>query len=113
VLIYAVGLLSDEERREAKRAQRALNALAEATGGESFYPRDASEVDRIAHQVARDVRSQYTVIYSPGSQALDGSYRQIKVTVNAPGHPTVRTRTGYYATPDSASSGGPKLPAAK
>ena len=35
---------------------------------------------------------------------MDGSFRQIKVTVNGPGHPVVRTRTGYYATPDS----GPK-----
>src|SRR5215469_4667467 len=33
VLIYAVGLLSEEERSEAKRAERALEALAEATGG--------------------------------------------------------------------------------
>jgi Ca-activated chloride channel family protein len=34
---------------------------------------------------------------------MDGSFRQIKVVVNAPGHPQVRTRTGYYATPDSAT----------
>ena len=40
VLIYAVGLLSEEERREAKRAERALNALAEATGGEAFFPKE-------------------------------------------------------------------------
>jgi Ca-activated chloride channel homolog len=113
VLIYSVGLLSDEERREAKRAQRALNALSEATGGESFYPKDASEVDRIAHQVARDVRSQYTIVYTPSSQALDGSYRQIRVTANAPGRPTVRTRSGYYATPDNASSSSPKPATAK
>jgi hypothetical protein len=31
---------------------------------------------------------------------LDGTYRQIKVVVNAPGKPQVRTRSGYYATPD-------------
>ncbi len=33
---------------------------------------------------------------------MDGSFRQIKVTVNGPGHPLVRTRTGYYATPDDS-----------
>src|SRR6266542_3160675 len=59
VLIYAIGLLTEEERREAKRAQRALNALSEATGGATFFPKDVSEVDRIAQQVARDVRNQY------------------------------------------------------
>jgi Ca-activated chloride channel family protein len=103
VLIYSVGLLSDEERREAKRAQRALSALAEATGGEAFFPKEVSEVDRIAHQVARDIRNQYTIGYTPSNTAMDGSYRRIKVTVNAPGHLTARTRSGYYATPDQGT----------
>jgi VWFA-related protein len=103
VLIYAVGLLSDEERREAKRAQKALEALAEATGGETFFPRDVSEVERIATQVAHDIRSQYTIAYSPLNQAMDGGFRQIKVTVKAAGNPTVRARSGYYATPDQGA----------
>lgn len=103
VLIYAVGLLSEEERREAKRAQRALEALADATGGEAFFPKDASEVDRIAHQVARDIRNQYTIVYTPTNTAMDSTYRQIKVTVNAPGRPVARTRSGYYATPDQGA----------
>jgi hypothetical protein len=34
---------------------------------------------------------------------MDGSYRQIRVAVNAPGHPSVRTRSGYYATPDQGA----------
>jgi Ca-activated chloride channel family protein len=106
VLIYAVGLLSEEERREAKRAERALRDLAEATGGETFFPKDVGEVDRIAHQVARDIRSQYTIAYSPTNQALDGTYRKIRIAVNATGHPTVRTRSGYYATPDQATPKG-------
>lgn len=98
VLIYSVGLLSEEERREAKRAERALNDLAVATGGEAFFPKELSEVDRIAHQVARDVRNQYTIAYSPTNTAMDGTFRKIKITVDAPGKPTVRTRSGYYAT---------------
>ena len=104
VLIYAVGLLSDEERREAKRAEKALEALAEATGGETFFPRDVSEVERIATQVAHDIRNQYTIAYTPSNQAMDGSFRQIKVTVKAAGNPTVRARSGYYATPDQGAA---------
>jgi VWFA-related protein len=103
VLIYAVGLLTDEERREAKRAEKALEALAEATGGETFFPRDVSEVERIATQVAHDIRNQYTIAYTPLNQAMDGSFRQIKVTVKASGNPTVRARSGYYATPDQGA----------
>ena len=53
VLIYGIGLLGEEERREAQRAQRALKALADATGGEVFFPKDVAEVDKIAHQVAQ------------------------------------------------------------
>jgi len=107
VLIYSIGLLSEEERREAKRAEQALMALAEATGGEAYFPKDLAEVDRIAHQVARNIRNQYTIVYTPSNPAMDRTFRQIKVTAKAPGNPTVRTRSGYYATPD-ANSAPPK-----
>jgi len=106
VLIYAVGLLGEEERREAQRAQRALKALATATGGDVYFPKDANEVEKIAHQVARDIRNQYTIAYTPTNTAMDGTFRQIKIMVKAPGNPTVRTRTGYYATPDQAAPSG-------
>ena len=108
IILYAIGLLSEEERREAKRAKRALDALTEATGGQAYYPKELADVDRIAHQVAHDIRNQYTITYTPSNQALDGSFRQIKVTVNGPGRPVVRTRSGYYATPEmaNAKSGG-------
>jgi Ca-activated chloride channel family protein len=103
VLIYAIGLLNEEERREAKKAKRALDELTAASGGLSYYPKDLTEVDRIALQVAHEVRNQYTIAYTPTVEALDGSFRAIKVTVSGAGRTAlVRTRTGYYATPDTA-----------
>ncbi|HWQ56067.1 MAG TPA: VWA domain-containing protein [Bryobacteraceae bacterium] len=102
VLIYSIGLLSQEEGREAKRAERALKALAQATGGDSYFPKELEDVERVAHQVAKDVRNQYTIAYSPTNQALDGTFRQIKVVANGPNRPTVRTRSGYYATTEAA-----------
>ena len=102
VLIYTVGLLSEEEKREAKRATRALNAIAEATGAKSYYPKELKDVDGVCQQVAHDIRSQYIITYSPTNTALDGSFRQIKVIANGPNHPVVRTRSGYYATPDKS-----------
>jgi Ca-activated chloride channel homolog len=101
VLIYGIGLLNEEEKREARKAKRALDAITRESGGLTFYPKDVTEVDRIALQVAQDVRNQYTIAYSPSIQALDGSFRQIRVMVNGHGHPTVRTRSGYYATPNT------------
>ena len=106
VVIYAVGILTEEEHREAARAKKALNDLTEATGGSVFYPKDVSEVDRIAHQVAHDIRNQYTIGYSPANANMDGTFRQIRIVAKAPGSPVVRTRTGYYATPDSVASAG-------
>jgi len=100
VVIYSIGLLSEEDHREAKKAKRALDAITEATGGAPFYPKELNEVERISLQVAHDIRNQYTLAYSPSEQALDGTFRKINVTVAGPNHPNVRTRTGYYATPD-------------
>jgi Ca-activated chloride channel family protein len=100
IVQYAIGLLSEEERREARRAKRALDTLTTATGGLVYYPKDLAEVEKIALQVAHEIRNQYILAYTPKIQALDGSFRQIKVAVNGPNRPVARTRTGYYATPD-------------
>lgn len=99
-LVYAIGLFTEEEKHEAAKARRALKELTSATGGLAFYPKEVAEVQALAVEIARDIRNQYTIAYSPSIQQLDGSYRQIKVTVDAPGRPVVRTRSGYYATPD-------------
>jgi Ca-activated chloride channel family protein len=99
VLIYSVGLLSEEDHKAAANAKHQLNELSEETGGEAFYPKDVTEVEAIAHQVARDLRSQYTIEYTPSNPAMDGTFRKIRMAVKAPGGPTARTRTGYYATP--------------
>jgi Ca-activated chloride channel homolog len=103
VLIYCIGLLSEEEPREARSAKRALKALAEASGGMDYYPKDLAEVDRITPQVAHEIRNQYLLAYSPTNAALDGTYRKIEVKVKGYGNPNVRTRSGYYATPEPVS----------
>jgi VWFA-related protein len=99
VLIYAVGLLNEEEAREAKSAQKALKALVDASGGLDYYPKSISDVQEITPRVAHEIRNQYILGYTSSNQALDGTFRQIKVTVTGFGRPTVRTRNGYYATP--------------
>ena len=100
VLIYAIGLLSQEERKEARSAKRALDLLVTSTGGQVFYPNSVTEVEAIAKEVARDIRSQYTIAYTPSNSVLDGTFRTIKVLVKGRNNPTARTRMGYYATKD-------------
>ena len=106
VLIYAIGLLNEGRsaaRRTSPNARWTPSPTSPAVAP-LFYPKGVVRSGRIALQVAHEIRNQYTIAYSPTVQQMDGSFRQIKVTVNGPGHPVVRTRTGYYATPDS----GPK-----
>ena len=103
VMVYAIGLLDEEVKSEAAKAKRALNQLVQATGGDVFYPKDLSQVESIAHEVARDIRNQYFISYTPLNEKLDGTYRQIKVTVKAPGNPTPRTRLGYWANAPAAA----------
>lgn len=112
LLIYSIGLLSEEDRRAAKRAERALKGLTSATGGLAYFPKDVSNVEEIASQVAHEIRNQYILAYSPSEQNLDGTYRQIRVAVKGPGRPMARTRSGYYATKDNQPPPGPGTVAA-
>jgi Ca-activated chloride channel family protein len=114
VLIYCIGLLSEEEPREARAAKRALTELATASGGLAYFPKSLSEVETITPQIAHEIRNQYILAYTPLNAALDGTFRAIKVTVKAPGNPTVRTRNGYFATPvPPAKPAKPSVPGDK
>lgn len=99
-LIYALGVFTDEERGKAKRAERALNALANATGGLAYFPKELTDIEKLARQVAHEIRNQYILSYRPSNEALDGSYRRIQVLAKGANRPVVRTRSGYYSTPD-------------
>ena len=104
VVIFMIGLLTEEEKREAKKAKRALEALAKASGGATVFPETLEQVEKVAVEMAREIRNQYIIAYTPTLQELDGSFRAIKVLANGPGKPTVRTRSGYYANPLPSSS---------
>jgi Ca-activated chloride channel homolog len=103
--VYTIGILGEERQ---KRARRALAALAENTGGISYFPKDLSEVDSISREVAHDIRNQYIIGYKPASGKQDTGYRTVRVEAKAPGHGkmSVRTRTGYYSGQERASAAG-------
>lgn len=93
--VYAIGLLGEEK---ARRARRALETIAQRTGGISFFPRTLDEVDEISRTVAHDIRNQYTIGYKPTTPKSVGGYRAIRVEAKAKGYGklVVRTRSGYY-----------------
>jgi Ca-activated chloride channel family protein len=103
--VYAIGLLGEERQR---RARRALETMAERTGGIAFFPRTLDEVDAISSSVARDIRNQYTIGYKPTTPKTVEGYRTVRVEARARGYGklTVRTRSGYYAATERAADGG-------
>jgi Ca-activated chloride channel family protein len=109
-VIYTIGLLSSEGKKEAKRAKKVLQEIATASGGVAYFPENVDDVHSICEQVAHDIRNQYILAYYPTNSRRDGSFRAVTVEVIPPrgrGKLVARTRNGYYApgapTPASAS----------
>jgi len=105
VLIYAMGILHQVPGPETERARQELDALTQATGGQAFYLNDVSEAPQAAQVIARDIRNQYTLAYTPWRPDLDGTFRKIQVVASGPAQLTVRTRSGYWASRKPAPRG--------
>src|SRR5216684_509965 len=108
-VIYTIGLLSQESKKNAKRAKRALEQIAIASGGLAYFPENVEDVHNICQQVAHDIRNQYTLAYYPTNTRRDGTFRAITVEVIPPrgrGKLVARTRNGYYAPGGSNANAG-------
>jgi Ca-activated chloride channel family protein len=108
-VIYTIGLLSQENKKEAKRARKALEQIASASGGLAFFPENVDDVRTICQQVAHDIRNQYVLAYYPTNTNRDGTFRAIHVEVIPPhgrGKMVARTRNGYYAPTQKPSAAG-------
>jgi Ca-activated chloride channel family protein len=103
--VYAIGILGNEEH--PKRARRALEIVAQRTGGLAFFPKTLDEVDEISRQVAHDIRNQYTIGYQPSNPRSSGGFRTIRVEAKSRAHGKmeVRTKSGYYAGAQPVASG--------
>jgi VWFA-related protein len=99
-VIYSIGLLfgDDMSHEEVKNARKALKTLSDETGGMAFFPKNIEQIDEIAAEVARDIRSQYTLGYHSTKPTTDADFRSVQVVAKGKGHGklTVRTRTGYF-----------------
>jgi VWFA-related protein len=105
VMIYTVGLLGGESSRSMRRAKRALENIAKASGGSTYFPKSLEEVQVVANHIADDIRNQYVLAYTPTNAVLDGKFRKVEVKLSAPrkyGRLTVRSRGGYYAESKTA-----------
>jgi Ca-activated chloride channel family protein len=88
VMIYPIGL---------GRTRPPLFAeLASLTGGRSFQPKDAKQLNETMKTIANELRHQYLLGYTPSRPITGGDpqWRSIEVRVNRP-DVTVRARDGY------------------
>jgi len=101
VMIYAVGLLDENS---ADQNPGVLKKLTNETGGQVYFPNSGAEVVDVCKAIAADIRHQYTIGYNPPNEAESG-FEKIRVNVTARGRGKlfVRSRTGYFLAPKTAS----------
>jgi len=89
------------------KAKSLLERLANATGGKSYFPASATEMNTIAKDIASELRTQYSIGYIPSNDRKDGTFRNIKVQITDGPSAQKRiaiTRAGRTAEKDGAPS---------
>jgi Ca-activated chloride channel homolog len=90
--IYTVGLYDEDD---LEKNEGVLKKLAQVSGGVFYHPEKLDDIVPICRQIAKDIRTRYTIGYVPRSEGK--AERHIKVVAASPEHPklVVRTRTNY------------------
>ncbi len=119
VQIFVIGFVNELDKEAGfirksprEKATALINKLATETGGRAFFPESLSELQQIAQEIVRDLRTQYVLSYNPTNKTPDGTFRAIKVTVDQPSNAEKRialTRNGRLARKEG-QAGGPKAP---
>ncbi|HEX5229423.1 MAG TPA: VWA domain-containing protein [Bryobacteraceae bacterium] len=90
--IYTVGIYDEDD---PEKNEGVLKELAHVSGGVFYHPETLEQIVPICRQIAKDIRSRYTIGYIPATEGK--MVRHIKVEASSPDHPKliVRTRTQY------------------
>jgi Ca-activated chloride channel homolog len=107
VQIFVVGFVNELSKEGGfigkspqAKSKGFLERLAKETGGKVYFPNSLSELNGIAQDIANELRTQYTISYSPPGDVKPGTFRPIKVTVNDGPNKEKRiavTRTGVQS----------------
>ncbi len=99
VTVYAVGFL-DNQSSSVRNEQRArLHQIAEATGGQAFFPTTMKDVEAAYDKVVAQIRAQYSLGYTSSNTKQDGQWRRVEIKVKRSDLKDLRiqTRKGYFA----------------
>jgi VWFA-related protein len=98
VIVYSI-VVSDPEFYSLMggtyHGDSSVRKLDLETGGRTIRLKSVAEIGSAFDQIARELRAQYLLGYSPSNLRHDGSFRRIRVSVRRH-NCRVRTRTGYY-----------------
>ena len=76
---------------------RAMRELTEQTGGRMIdVGKNEKKLQEAFDQIAAELRTQYSIGYTPTNQTRDGSFRKVEIKVEKSGL-KVQSRAGYYA----------------
>jgi Ca-activated chloride channel family protein len=112
ISIYTITLKSKWVTRQVplssqkgfSQADYSMKALAQETGGRSFFPLEITELADVYTLIADELASQYALGYTSKNPKRDGSYRRVIVRVtDRPGMQT-RARSGYLSARAAAVS---------
>ena len=92
-IVYAI---STNVSPSKDKGDEVLNQIAQATGGRAFYPVRIEDVAQGFHGIEEELRSQYSLIYTPAGFKNDGSFRTIYLQATDPRY-QVRAKKGYFA----------------
>jgi len=96
VIVYTIGIRGrDLGARGFPEAEFVLKQFAQETGGRSFFPTGATELDGIYAQIADELAAQYALAYSSRNPRRDGQWRRIVVRTTRP-ELAARTKQGYF-----------------
>jgi Ca-activated chloride channel family protein len=97
--IYAIGFLEHQSSSSRAEQRLRLQQLAEATGGQAFFPTSVKQLDEMYEKVLAEISAQYTLGYEPPQGRADGSWRKVEIRLANPDlkGAKIRTRKGYFA----------------
>lgn len=101
IAIYTVSTreLFDKLDDNSQVGERALQTIAELTGGAAFAPGSVRRLDTSLAALQQVIRSRYLISYKPALFKRDGQYRAIDIKAEKAGHKLrVYARKGYYAS---------------
>jgi VWFA-related protein len=81
--------------REDVNGKKVLQQFASETGGRFFEVSKRMPVDKIYESIQEDLRSQYSIGYTPEGSPNNSEYRRIHLSTKQK-NLTVQTREGYY-----------------